>query len=287
MKKLSLAALAALLIVIMVSSKPHVPEPTKTPGKSPVSAVVAVTGLRPVFPYSLVPGGIHSVEELREAIAANPALADNYTGFDISKARVKTVSQDTYLYVSYTRDGQVYWTAKRLKIAKGETVLTDGKRMIRGRCGNFTSETPMVPVSPQLSEDPTDTIMDTPLAPLPDTDGPIEVASLGPQDVVAPSVSPDTPSRPYGLSGGSLCCSLGSPGSWGPSQPGSPGPTSMPEPPTSLLLGLGLGVIVAARAVLVRRLRRRSVYVSLSMMNKGKFRVDPGIGARAIKNLML
>jgi hypothetical protein len=40
----------------------------------------------------------------------------------------------------------VYWTAKKLQLAEGETLLSDGRSEIRGRCGNRISDVPQLPV---------------------------------------------------------------------------------------------------------------------------------------------
>jgi hypothetical protein len=43
---------------------------------------------RPVYPYSLVPGGIHDPKELAQAFEHDPVLASHYKGFDFRRARV-------------------------------------------------------------------------------------------------------------------------------------------------------------------------------------------------------
>jgi hypothetical protein len=50
------------------------------------------------------------------------------------------------VYVSYRKGDKVYWTAKKLQLAEGETLLSDGRSEIRGRCGNRISDLPQLPV---------------------------------------------------------------------------------------------------------------------------------------------
>src|SRR5580704_7067814 len=43
---------------------------------------------RPLFPNSVIPGGVENIQELRSAIARDPLVARHYADFDLSKARV-------------------------------------------------------------------------------------------------------------------------------------------------------------------------------------------------------
>ena len=104
---------------------------------------------RPVYPYSLVPGGIHDPKELERAFERDPVLAAHYKGFDFRRARVLELTEDRTVYVSYRIAGHVYWTTKRVLLRKGEKVITDGKMTLRTRCANQVSETPRKDVSPK------------------------------------------------------------------------------------------------------------------------------------------
>jgi hypothetical protein len=103
---------------------------------------------RPVYPYSLVPGGVHDPKELAEAVERDPVLASHYRDFDFQRARVVELAQDKTVYVSYRIGGHVYWTTKKLRLHRGEKVLTDGKTTLRTRCANKVSETAQKEVSP-------------------------------------------------------------------------------------------------------------------------------------------
>jgi hypothetical protein len=45
-------------------------------------------------------------------------------------------------YVSYRIGNHVYWTRRRIKLHKGEKVITDGKMTARARCANRVEEVP-------------------------------------------------------------------------------------------------------------------------------------------------
>jgi hypothetical protein len=104
---------------------------------------------RPVYPYSLVPGGIHDPKELEQAFERDPVLASHYKGFDFRRARVLQLTEDRTVFVSYRIAGHVYWTTKRVLLRKGEKVITDGKMTLRTRCANQVSDTARKDVSPR------------------------------------------------------------------------------------------------------------------------------------------
>jgi hypothetical protein len=102
---------------------------------------------RRIYPYSIVPGGVANREELAQAIKADKLVADHYADFDVDKARPVTVSRPRAVYVSYRKNDKVYWTRKKLTLAEGEILLTDGVNELRTRCANRISDTPMLPVA--------------------------------------------------------------------------------------------------------------------------------------------
>jgi hypothetical protein len=104
--------------------------------------------LRAVYPYSLVPGGVHDPKELERAFEHDPVLASHYRGFDFRRARVVELAADRTVYVSYRIAGHVYWTTKKVMLHRGEKVITDGKMTLRTRCGNQVSETARQETSP-------------------------------------------------------------------------------------------------------------------------------------------
>jgi hypothetical protein len=97
---------------------------------------------RPVYPYSVVPGGVRDAADLKWAAEHDPVVAAHYAGFDYDHARVVRLVLAQTAYVSYRIGNKVYWTRKRIKLKKGETVITDGKITARTRCANQVIQVP-------------------------------------------------------------------------------------------------------------------------------------------------
>jgi hypothetical protein len=109
--------------------------------------------IRPlVWAYSVVPGGVRSAEEVRDTIRKDAIVRAHYEGVKTSELRSIKADDDINAYVSYRRNEKIYWTAKRVRIPKGERVLDDGENRIRERCGNRISLTPQQPTSPHEPE---------------------------------------------------------------------------------------------------------------------------------------
>jgi hypothetical protein len=107
---------------------------------------------RHLFPYSIIPGGVQSPQELKNAILRDPVVSAHYADFDTEKAHVTFLDRDRAVYVSYRMGGEVFWTSRPLRLHAGETVITDGTHVARTRCGNRISETPQSPISGQQPE---------------------------------------------------------------------------------------------------------------------------------------
>ncbi|MGC2657884.1 MAG: PEP-CTERM sorting domain-containing protein [Bryobacteraceae bacterium] len=103
---------------------------------------VEVRALRPVYPYSVIPGGVYSREELGRAVIKDQLVGDHYADFNVAAARLVTTDEVRYAYVSYRVGQRVLWTTHKLRIPKGETLLTDGVNYCRTRCGNRLSDVP-------------------------------------------------------------------------------------------------------------------------------------------------
>jgi len=129
------------------------------PVKEPLPAYARA--LRPNYPYSIIPGGAYSTAELKYADQEDPVVKAHYSGFNVKTAQMVQLTQDKYQYASYRKKNQVYWTKKKLRIAKGEVLLTDGASYARARCGNRLSDKPQTPVS--LQEPPYAALMLPPM----------------------------------------------------------------------------------------------------------------------------
>ena len=102
---------------------------------------------RLVYRYSVIPGGAYNAGELRHAIQADPVVAAHYKDLDQSKLQVRTVAHDQYAYVSYRKGDAIYWTKNKVLLRQGERVITDGTKLIRGKCGNCISAAPQLPTA--------------------------------------------------------------------------------------------------------------------------------------------
>lgn len=138
-------------------------------------------------PRSFIPGGVHTVEQFRAALAADKSLAAEFPGFDFSKAHFEWLGHPVCAYVAY-RDGKDFRWTKRCKLLPADTlVLTDGTTYIRAKCGNKLAFSPQVPV---IDSDVTEAI-DTP-----GTDGDVPPVSGTPVPTPTPVSQPVQPVPP-------------------------------------------------------------------------------------------
>ncbi|MGD0269047.1 MAG: PEP-CTERM sorting domain-containing protein [Candidatus Sulfotelmatobacter sp.] len=111
---------------------------------------------RPVYPYSVVPGGVANAKELKWVAEHDPVVAAHYAGFDYDRAQLVRLTLARTVYVSYRIGNRIYWTRRRLTLHKGETLITDGRMMARTRCANRVEEAPQQqaasPVEPPLEK---------------------------------------------------------------------------------------------------------------------------------------
>jgi hypothetical protein len=116
-------------------------------GAAPGDGDVALASDRPVYPYSVIPGGAYSADELEDAVLRDPVVAGAYGDVTPASFRATPVAADRLAYMSYRLNDRIYWTKKAIHLHRGETILTDGDRQIRARCGNGISLDPMLPTS--------------------------------------------------------------------------------------------------------------------------------------------
>ena len=106
----------------------------------------AAPGMRRIYPYSVVPGGVSGQAELKRVIRTDRVVAAHYASFDVDKARPVVVEKPRAVHVSYRKGDKVYWTARKVMLAEGETLLSDGSNEMRARCANRISDVPQYPV---------------------------------------------------------------------------------------------------------------------------------------------
>jgi hypothetical protein len=102
---------------------------------------------RPIYRHSVIPGGVYSASELEDAVKNDPVAREHYKTIALNRVTVKAVAAPRDVYVSYRVGDSVYWTKGRVRLAAGESVLTDGDALVRARCGNRISTVPRTPVA--------------------------------------------------------------------------------------------------------------------------------------------
>jgi hypothetical protein len=106
----------------------------------------AGTPARRIYRHSVVPGGVANRAELMRVIRSDKVVAQHYAAFRADQAGVVGVTRARAVHVSYRKGDKVYWTAKKVMLAEGETLLSDGQSEIRARCGNRISDVAQLPV---------------------------------------------------------------------------------------------------------------------------------------------
>ena len=203
---------------------------------------------RAVFPYSIIPGGAYSIQELKESLASDPVAAQHYEGFRVEAAHMVVADRPRLFYASYRVGANVYWTKRPVHIAAGETLISDGQKLARARCGNQLSEDPKTPTAAQApKEEEMDTPKITPGEARGGTPNPgtppsgLAYEVFPPTDVRGFPIVPETPgttfttSPPSGVLGlGSLYGAPGLPvfGFGGPMPPPTAPPFVLPSTPS-------------------------------------------------------
>jgi hypothetical protein len=202
-----------------------------------------------VYPYSVVPGGIKSGAELREAAARDYAIRRHYAQFDFEHARVMRATEAREVYLSYRIRNTVFWTRKKVRLHVGELLLTDGNITARARCGNQISDIARPEVS---DEEPDEDVLDQPVAAV----EPVLAWSLIRPRLAAPDLPIGTLSAPKLFAGGfifpyvpftgptsSRTCPVNDQIVDGHCRPKHKNPV-IPEPSTMVLLSTGLAIIL-------------------------------------------
>jgi hypothetical protein len=227
----------------------------------PAMPANAARNSRPIYPFSLVPGGVYSAEELRSAMSVSKELRAHYSDFDLGHVQLVREKENIPAYVSYRRNGQIFWTKHPLMLHAGELVLTDGHYIVRARCANQISMVPREPVevSPEKVENHLETAApEAPvdyakLEPLNSALFPITgavplgppVAGFPPTGVVVTGTAPLPPGPIIPIT--PVCTTCG--------QTPTPPPVPVPEPGSAVLAGVSLVLLSGALALRERRRR--------------------------------
>ena len=173
--------------------------PTASSESTP-STEKASADSRPVYRYSVIPGGIRTPQELLEAMEDDAVVAGHYAGIDKANLTTGRLSAPLQAHVSYRIGERVYWTKRKVTIQAGEQVVTDGKTLVRGRCGNNISVDPLLPT---LDNEPKPEVFDSIVAPVPTgTEVKLDPAHsyFTPRDLKTPQGPGGSGSAPFGNS---------------------------------------------------------------------------------------
>jgi hypothetical protein len=213
-----------------------------------------------VYPYSVVPGGVKDLDDLRSAAARDYVVRRHYARFDYNQARLVRAREAREVYLSYRIRDTVFWTRRKIRLHLGELLLTDGKITARARCGNQISDTAKPEVS---NEEPEEDVLDRPVAQLePGPSFPVRPllasAELPGGAPIPPRLFANNFFFPYVPTGIPLPSGLCSAGETVVSKHCRPKrkPPVAPEPSTMVLIASGLALVLwryrrAARPVAV------------------------------------
>ena len=142
-----LAAITAVALLCWVGGCSRHPANQARPGDSfrGLASQPGRTIARQIYPYSLIPGGVQDASDFAKHRVSDRVLMDHYRDVGAKLARVQ-LHRDQWMYASYRVADAVFWTKKRVLVHAGEDLLSDGKNLIRARCGNRLSEQSRTPV---------------------------------------------------------------------------------------------------------------------------------------------
>ncbi len=184
----------------------------------------------PTYPYSVVPGGIRSMADLRRAMNSSATIFNHFVGFDFQRATYTRVTG--CYFISLLKD-EIRWTKKCIWL-HNEPAITDGNFVILTRCANRVAMRPKVPIE--------DVDVSSPLAiPVLPPEKPVETEISQLHDQPEPSTGSTTEKPPHRpVDPPSTCCGVLYP-------PHNPPHVRVPEPDTLTIAGLAtlLSVVFA------------------------------------------
>jgi hypothetical protein len=157
------AFVVLVLAWVWLAEKPELVRtllPEMTLARATQAVMPAAENVKPlklVYRNSVIPGGVHSQSELASALQRDPVAAAHYAGFDVAATRIVRVEQSRLVHVSYRIGDKIYWTKKKVRLALGEILLSDGKHLTRARCGNRIADEPQGPL---LDNEPAPEVLD-------------------------------------------------------------------------------------------------------------------------------
>lgn len=129
----------------------HATGQSKSEFDSRPDAIFEEHGIRPVYPHSLIPGGVRNAKEFMVAIGRDRVLASFFREYDASHATPCTLPHGKY-FVTVRNGNAITWSKRAIE--KGEQdCITDGRITILTKCGNEVSFIPQDPSQEVTSEE--------------------------------------------------------------------------------------------------------------------------------------
>lgn len=187
---------------------------------------------RPIYPFSVIPGGVLDAKELSDTMSKDPVARRHYQDLKPEQMYTTRLRKPLLAYVSYRKNDRVMWTTHPVQIAANELVLTDGQHVVRARCGNRVSEEkPTVILKPE----PLPVTVVPPEPPPPDIAMNTSLPPLMPPPTVTPPPTTTGPKPPGNSTPPPIwCCTT------------TNTPAPVPEPGTFLLVASSLVALVWA-----------------------------------------
>jgi hypothetical protein len=154
-------------VLVYISLKNAVPAAqTQPPGPQQSLAAGFESPARANYAYSVVPHGVYSAGEVREAMRRDSIVNAHYSGLNPSAFKTVSTREPASYYVSFRKQGRVFWTSRPVTIPRGEALLSDGQNLIRARCGNRLSTAPRLPVYLPAATEPASEELERVIPPL-------------------------------------------------------------------------------------------------------------------------
>jgi hypothetical protein len=117
-----------------------------------VNALATGTG-RPVYAYSVIPGGVANAQELSRASLRDPIVAAHYADFHVPSAHLIRLLQERRVYLSYRIGNRVYWTKQQVTLS-GFHCLVHARRRSASPGHGWPAPIPVGPPPPAVTPEP-------------------------------------------------------------------------------------------------------------------------------------
>jgi hypothetical protein len=107
-----------------------------------------------VYNYSVIPGGEPNVADFCGQIQSDAA----FHGFNCNVAYETSLRSPISVFMTFKKNGRIYWTKHPVSVKAGELMYTDGHRSFLARCGNeigFAPQQPTMEIDESLLSEPT------------------------------------------------------------------------------------------------------------------------------------